>query len=125
MVVGSSPTVGVLLTMVGRQPAEFLMQMRPLFGKEEKEALASYMDEDGFLTEFRNTTKFENAIAEFTGAKHCVVTNNGRGVALCSGVSFIAIAAWIWKRMLNKVDIICPRSSAGVVEHFPSMSSST
>ena len=27
---------------------EFIMQMRPLFGEEEKKALAEYMEEDGF-----------------------------------------------------------------------------
>lgn len=56
---------------------DFIMQMRPLFGDEEKAAMAAYMDEDGFLTEFRKTAAFEEAIADFTGAKHCVVTNNG------------------------------------------------
>ena len=53
------------------------MQMRPLFGKEEKRAIAEYMDEDGFITEYRRTERFESMIAEFTGAKHCIVVNNG------------------------------------------------
>ncbi len=56
---------------------DFIMQMRPWFGAEEKAALAAYMDEDGFLTEFRRTAAFEQAIGEFTGARHCIVTNNG------------------------------------------------
>lgn len=56
---------------------DFIMQMRPLFGDEEKAALAAYMEEDGFLTEFRKTAAFEQAIADFTGCKHCVVVNNG------------------------------------------------
>ncbi len=56
---------------------DFIMQMRPLFGDEEKAAMAAYMDEDGFLTEFRKTAAFEEAIAAYTGAKHCIVTNNG------------------------------------------------
>jgi perosamine synthetase len=56
---------------------DFIMQMRPLFGDEEKAAMAAYMDEDGFLTEFRKTQAFEEAIAAYTGAKHCIVTNNG------------------------------------------------
>lgn len=56
---------------------DFIMQMRPLFGDEEKQALAAYMEEDGFLTEFKRTAAFEAAIAEFTGAKHCIVVNNG------------------------------------------------
>ncbi|TQR60217.1 aminotransferase [Campylobacter troglodytis] len=53
------------------------MQMRPWFEDEEKRALNEYMSEDGFLTEFKNTAKFEGMIAEFTGAKHCIVVNNG------------------------------------------------
>ncbi|WP_374435568.1 DegT/DnrJ/EryC1/StrS family aminotransferase [Inhella sp.] len=55
----------------------FIPQMRPLFGAPEKEELLRYLDEDGFFTEFERTAAFERAIAEFTGAKHCVVVNNG------------------------------------------------
>lgn len=55
----------------------FIMQMRPLFGEEEKKAICEYMDEDGFITEFKRTEQFEQMIAEYTGAKHCVVVNNG------------------------------------------------
>ncbi|MGE0496643.1 MAG: DegT/DnrJ/EryC1/StrS family aminotransferase [Ramlibacter sp.] len=51
--------------------------MQPLFGEEEKQALADYMDEGGFLTEFKRTEEFERRIAEFTGARHCIVVNNG------------------------------------------------
>ena len=35
------------------------------------------MEEDGFLTEFKRTEAFEDAIAEFTGSRHCIVVNNG------------------------------------------------
>ena len=42
----------------------FIMQMRPLFGKEEKKAICEYMDEDGFITEFERTEQFEQMIAE-------------------------------------------------------------
>ena len=56
---------------------EFIMQMRPWIGDEERQAIDSYMQEDGFLTEFKNTKKFEDAIAKFTGSKHCIVVNNG------------------------------------------------
>ena len=56
---------------------EFIMQMRPWFGKEEKKAVCDYMDEDGFLTEFKHTEHFEKLIGSYTGAKHCVVVNNG------------------------------------------------
>jgi perosamine synthetase len=55
----------------------FIMQMRPFFGEEEKKAICEYMDEDGFITEFKRTEQFEQMIAEYTGAKYCVVVNNG------------------------------------------------
>ena len=54
---------------------EFIMQMRPLFGEEEKRAISEYMEEDGFITEFKRTEKFENMIAEYTGAKNCIVVS--------------------------------------------------
>ena len=57
--------------------SEFIMQMRPSFGDEEKKAICEYMDEDGFITEFKRTQQFEQMIAEYTGAKHCIVVNNG------------------------------------------------
>ena len=56
---------------------DFIMQMRPWIGEEERDAIDAYMREDGFLTEFQNTKKFEDAIAEFTGGKYCIVVNNG------------------------------------------------
>jgi perosamine synthetase len=56
---------------------EFIPQMRPLFGAEERAELLSYLDEDGFITEFRRTEEFEKQIAAFTGARHAIVVNNG------------------------------------------------
>ncbi len=55
----------------------FIMQMRPWFGEEEKHAVCEYMDEDGFITEYKRTEQFEHLICEYTGARHCVVVNNG------------------------------------------------
>ena len=51
--------------------------MEPWFGSEEKIALNDYMDEGGWLTEFKRTAEFEKRIADYTGAKHCFVVNNG------------------------------------------------
>ncbi len=51
--------------------------MEPWFGKEEKKAVCDYMDEGGWITEFRRTQAFEEMIARYTGAKHCIVVNNG------------------------------------------------
>ena len=56
---------------------DFIMQMRPWFDDAEKKALQDYMDTDGFLTEFKLTEEFELRLAEYTGAKHCIVVNNG------------------------------------------------
>ncbi|MGD9784582.1 MAG: DegT/DnrJ/EryC1/StrS family aminotransferase [Hyphomicrobiaceae bacterium] len=55
----------------------FIPQMEPWFGEEEKAALAAYMDEGGWLTEFKRTESFERMIADYTGARHCIVVNNG------------------------------------------------
>jgi len=55
----------------------FIMQMRPWFGDEEKQAVCDYMDEDGFITEFKRTEKFEKMLSDYMGVKHCVVVNNG------------------------------------------------
>lgn len=55
----------------------FIPQMTPWFGEEEKRAVCEYMDEGGFITEFKRTTVFEQLIANHTGARHCVVVNNG------------------------------------------------
>ena len=57
--------------------SSFIPQMEPWFGKEEKRAICEYMDEGGWITEFKRTLKFEEMIAEYTGAKHCIVVNNG------------------------------------------------
>jgi perosamine synthetase len=52
-------------------------QMEPWFGEEEAEAVAAYVRAGGWLTEFQKTRAFEQAIAAYTGARHCIVTNNG------------------------------------------------
>ncbi|OFY43550.1 MAG: aminotransferase [Bacteroidetes bacterium GWF2_40_14] len=69
---------------------EFIPQMEPLFGSEEKEALSRYMDEGGWLTEFRNTAEFEKRIADYTGSRYCFVVNNGT-----ISLTLMAIAAGI------------------------------
>lgn len=67
--------------------SDFIMQMRPLFGQEEKDALAAYMDEDGFLTEFRYTAEFERSIASFTGSNFCFAVNNGTVALTLAGMA--------------------------------------
>jgi perosamine synthetase len=52
-------------------------QMEPWFGEEERQAMDDYLAQGGWITEFNQTQAFEKAIAEYTGAKHCFVVNNG------------------------------------------------
>ena len=52
-------------------------QMEPWFGEEEKVAINQYMEEGGWLTEFKRTATFANMIAEYTGTKECIIVNNG------------------------------------------------
>ena len=52
-------------------------QTEPWFGEEEATAVREYMRSGGWLMEFRKTCEFESMIAAYTGAAHCIVTNNG------------------------------------------------
>jgi len=56
---------------------KFILQMRPFFGEEEKKAIQEYLENDGFVTEYKQTQIFEEMIADYTGSKYCVVVNNG------------------------------------------------
>jgi len=56
---------------------EFIMQMRPWIGDEERNAINEYMQTDGFLTEFKLTEEFENSISNFIKSKYCMAVNNG------------------------------------------------
>jgi len=56
---------------------KFIPQMEPWFGEEEKRSINEYLDENGWITEFKRTAKFEEMIAAYTGANHCIVVNNG------------------------------------------------
>ncbi len=64
--------------------------MEPWFGVEEKNALSRYMEEGGWLTEFKYTQEFESRIADYTGSKHCIVVNNGT-----ISLTLMAIAAGV------------------------------
>ncbi|MBU1086380.1 MAG: DegT/DnrJ/EryC1/StrS family aminotransferase [Candidatus Omnitrophica bacterium] len=55
----------------------FIAQMEPWFGDEEKNAINEYMEAGGWITEFKKTAAFEKMIAEYTNAKECIVVNNG------------------------------------------------
>ncbi len=57
--------------------SDFIMQMQPWFGVEEERAVSEYMASGGFITEFKQTALLEQKLASYTGARHCVVVNNG------------------------------------------------
>ena len=105
---------------------DFIMQMRPLFGDEEKKALCEYMDEDGFITEFGRTKKFEEMIAEFTGAKHCIAVNNGT-VSLTLAAMAVGIEAGDEVIIPNYTMIATPNSVKlfGAVPVFVDVEEST
>ncbi len=56
---------------------KIIPQFEPSFDEAEAQALYDYMKSGGWATEFRKTEEFEHRLAEWTGTKHCVVTNNG------------------------------------------------
>ncbi len=52
-------------------------QMEPWFDEKETTAVFEYMKSGGWVMEFGRTKELERMIAEFVGAKHCVMTTNG------------------------------------------------
>ena len=56
---------------------DYVHQMAPWIGEEEKQAVRDYLDSGGWLTEFRETRRFEQTIAEYVGSRHASVVTNG------------------------------------------------
>ncbi|MCJ7805181.1 DegT/DnrJ/EryC1/StrS family aminotransferase [Patescibacteria group bacterium] len=52
-------------------------QIEPWIGKEEKEAMAEYLDSGGWLTEHKKTREFEQSIANYVGSRYASVVSNG------------------------------------------------
>ena len=90
---------------------DYIMQMRPFFGQEEKSAVCNYMDQDGFITEFKNTEYFEKLICEYTKSKFCVVVNNGT-VALTLAAIALGVKAGDEVIVPNYTMIATPNSVA-------------
>lgn len=55
----------------------FIPQYEPSFDDKESKALAKYMESGNWLTEFKETEKFENMLKDFIGSKHAFMVNNG------------------------------------------------
>lgn len=51
--------------------------MEPWFDEKEANAVNTYMQGDGWLTEYKKTEELEKMIAGYTGSKYCVMTVNG------------------------------------------------
>jgi perosamine synthetase len=52
-------------------------QMEPGYGEVEKQAIQSYLDSGGWLTEFTNTREFEARVGEYVGAEYAHTASNG------------------------------------------------
>jgi perosamine synthetase len=57
--------------------SDFIPQAQPWFDERETEAVTRYMRGGGWLTEFKETKRFGEMIAEFTGARYCSILANG------------------------------------------------
>ncbi len=51
--------------------------MEPWFNVEERNAMNDYLQQGGWCTEFKKTQELEETICDYTGAKHCILVNNG------------------------------------------------
>ena len=65
--------------------------MRPYFGDAERTAILKYNFEDAFLTEFKETEKFENYLANELGVECTTAVNNGT-IALSIAALAVGIA---------------------------------
>jgi perosamine synthetase len=55
----------------------YIPQMEPLVTEADTEAVHAYLRSGGWLTEFRETRKFEASLCEYTGARFCVAAPSG------------------------------------------------
>jgi len=65
-------------------PEPFIPQFEPWFDDAEARAVHEYMRSGGWVTEFRKTVEFGEAIAAFTGAKYCSILSNGTVSLTCA-----------------------------------------
>lgn len=52
-------------------------QMEPVVTEADAEAVHRYLQTGGWLTEFRETRKFEASLCEYTGARYCLAAPSG------------------------------------------------
>jgi perosamine synthetase len=63
-------------------------QIEPWFDNKETKALVDYMNSGGFLTEYKQTLKVEQMIADYIGSKYCTMMFNGTVTLLASLMAF-------------------------------------
>lgn len=56
---------------------DYITQMEPVFDEKEEKAVKEYITRRAWLTEYKETRKFEDMIAEYTGSTYCSVVANG------------------------------------------------
>ena len=54
-----------------------IYQIKPVIGKQAKRNIVKYIKSDNWITEYKNTSLFENKFAKFTNSKHCIAFPNG------------------------------------------------
>lgn len=75
-------------TMSYHYQKDFLLQSRPTFGKEEADAMYSYMTEgDPFFTEFQKTEQLEKEICKYTNANHAFMTTSGNTALILAALA--------------------------------------
>jgi hypothetical protein len=73
---------------------DYIVQMQPWLGEEEKKAVVEYLDSGGWLTEFRRTREFEQALAAYIGARHVSVVMNGT-VSLFAALAALGVGVGV------------------------------
>jgi perosamine synthetase len=56
---------------------KFINQMEPWIDENEVNHMSEYLRSGAWLTEFKKTQEFEKMLADYIGAKHCIVVANG------------------------------------------------
>jgi perosamine synthetase len=72
----------------------FIQQMEPWIDENEVRHMTSYLSSGAWLTEYKKTAEFEEMLAAYTGAKHCVVVANGT----------VSMSVAYWARGIGKGD---------------------
>lgn len=65
-------------------------QYEPYYGFLEKQRIQEYMDNPGWITEYKYTTQFEEDICSYLRVSHCSVVNNGT-IAICLALLSVGV----------------------------------